>query len=384
MRLEGNIVSGSECGYGWVEWSGDRIEAVQIQGLCRSDADWVLPGFIDVHLHGIFRGDATPEMVNFMAEQAPQSGLTVMCPAMASDSPENMLAFIQKVRDLMRDPAPGSVKLAGSHLEGPYLDFAHRGGMNEIFLRDVNFDEIRSWLDEADNTLKIVTIAPEIPNGLAAVKLLADAGVRVSAGHTAMKVSDVEKFIAAGGSGICHLFDTFDGRPVENGVSQVALADEVLVNDELFIELITDGFHVPPALLKLAVRAAGVDRIIGITDSLCGTGLPDGAFPMTDAGREFVLKNGDVCRLKDDPAVIVGSCLTQSQAFYNLTERFRIVNEVDACKILSTNPARYLALENQNGRLQPGFCADITVLKSDKRSVRATVINGVGVYSNGD
>ena len=101
---------------------------------------------------------------------------------------------------------------------------------------------------------------------------------------------------------------------------------------------------------------------------------------MTDAGREFVLKNGDVCRLKEDPNIIVGSCLTQNQAFFNLTERFRIVNEIDACKILSANPARYLGLADRNGQLKPGFSADITVLKSDKLSVRSTIINGVEVY----
>lgn len=381
MRLQGNIVSGNECGFGTVEWSSNRITDVKILQACHDNADWILPGFIDVHLHGIFYGDATPELVHLMAQQAPQSGLTMLCPAMASDSPENMLEFVKKVRSLTDSPAPGSARIAGSHLEGPYLDYVHRGGMNEKFLREVDFAEIKSWLDAAGDTLKIVTIAPETPDGLAATEMLAAAGVRVAAGHTAMQVSDVEKFITAGGSGICHLFDTFDGRIVDNGVSQVTLADEVLVNDELFIELITDGFHVPPSLLKLAIRAAGVDRIIGITDSLCGTGLPDGAFPMTDAGREFVLKNGDVCRLKDDPDIIVGSCLTQSQAFYNLTERFKIVNEIDACKILSTNPARYLGLETANGQLKAGYCADITVLKSDKCTVKSTIINGIEVYN---
>ena len=375
MRLQGNIVSGSKCGFGAVEWYDDRITAVEIFDSCQSHADWVLPG--------IFRGDATPEKVHLMAEQAPQCGLTMLCPAMATDAPENMLAFVKKVRELMANPAPGSARIAGSHLEGPYLDYVHRGGMNENFLREVDFTEIHQWLDAAAGTLKVVTIAPETKNGFEAVKLLSGAGVRVSAGHTGMQLNDVKNFIASGGSGICHLFNTFDGRVVKNGVAEVALADEVLIHDELFIELITDGIHVPPGLLKLAVRAAGADRILGITDSMCGTGLPDGAYPMTDAGREFVLKNGDVCRLKDNPELIVGSCLTQNQAFYNLTERFGVVDEVGACKLLSVNPARYLGLEKQHGQLKVGFCADITVLKSDKRTVKSTIINGCRVY-NGD
>ena len=379
MILQGNITTPDACGYGRLEICGNKISAVEIQGDCRSRADWILPGFIDVHLHGIYYGDATVEQVHLMAEQAPQSGLTALCPAMASDSAENMLDFVKKVRSIVENPAAGSARMLGSHLEGPFLDYSHKGGMNENFLRQVDLQEIRNWLDVANGTLKIVTIAPELPNGLQATELLHRAGVRVSAGHTAMPPSLTADFVRCGGSCICHLFDTFDGRKVDNGVSVPNLADEVLVNDDLFIELITDGIHVPPTLVKLAIRCAGSCRIIGITDCMCGTGLPDGAYPMTDAGREFVLKNGDVCRLKDDPDIIVGSCLTQNQAFFNLTERFGF-DSVTAARVLSTNPACYLGLGDSCGQLREGFTADITVLGSDKLTVRQTIIDGAEVY----
>ncbi len=379
MKIQGNIVSGNKCGFGEIEFSGGKIVKVDIFEKVQAAADWVLPGFIDVHLHGIFHGDATPELVHFMAEEAPQAGVTTLCPAMASDTPPKMLEFVKRVRFLMDNPIPGAAELAGSHLEGPFLDMPHKGGMNENFVRPVDLQEIRSWLEAADGTLKIVTIAPELPNGMEAVRMLNSAQVRVSAGHTGMTPQDVKTFADCGGSGICHLFDTFDGRNVDNGVSQVCLADEVLVEDRLFIELITDGIHVPATLVKLAARAAGVDRIIGITDSMCGTGLPDGSYPMTDAGREFVMKKGDVARLKDQPEIIVGSCLTQQIAFYNLTERFGF-SEVDAVKMLAGNPARYLNSADRIGALQSGLQANIAVLSADKMSVKQTFINGIEVY----
>ena len=348
MIINGNIVSNNKCAYGKIEFENDKIKSVDLISECKKDAQWVLPGFIDVHLHGIYRGDATPELVHLMAEDAPASGLTTFCPAIASDAPEKMLEFVKIVRDLVENPSENNSKVAGSHLEGPFLNMAHKGGMNENYVRNTDLDEVRSWLKAADGTLKIVTIAPELPDALTAVKILSDANVKVSAGHTGMLPGEVKDFINAGGRAICHLFDSFDGRKVTDGVSQTALTDQVLIEDDLFIEIINDGIHVPESLIKLAVRAAGIDRIIGITDSLCGTGLPEGSCPMFDAGREFVMKKGDVARLKDDPSVIIGSCLTQQLAFYNLTERFGF-SEVNAVKMLSSNPAKYLQLDNKIG-----------------------------------
>ena len=158
-------------------------------------------------------------------------------------------------------------------------------------------------------------------------------------------------------------------------------ADEVLVNDNLYIELISDGVHVLPTLLKMAIRAAGVDRILAITDSMCGTGMPDGAYPMTDAGRSFTLKNGDCCRLTDNPDIIVGSCLTMDRAFYNLVERDGF-SVIDAMKMTSYNAAKYLDIADKTGSLQSGLAADIAVLSADKQQVLQTFIDGTMVYEH--
>ena len=381
MIINGNIVSNNKCAYGKIEFENDKIKSVDLISECKKDAQWVLPGFIDVHLHGIYRGDATPELVHLMAEDAPASGLTTFCPAIASDAPEKMLEFVKVVRDLVENPSENNSKVAGSHLEGPFLNMEHKGGMNENLIRNIDLHEIEELLAAADGTIKIMTLSPELENAMQATRLLSRNNVRVSAGHTGLKPEKVAEFVENGGKAVCHLFDTFDGRPVVNGVMSVSLADEVLVNDNLYIELISDGVHVPPTLLKMAIRAAGVDRILAITDSMCGTGMPDGAYPMTDAGRSFTLKNGDCCRLTDNPDIIVGSCLTMDRAFYNLVERDGF-SVIDAMKMTSYNAARYLDIADKTGSLQSGLAADIAVLSADKQQVLQTFIDGTMVYEH--
>jgi len=112
---------------------------------------------------------------------------------------------------------------------------------------------------------------------------------------------------------------------------------------------------------------------------VCGTGLPDGSYPMTDAGRAFTLRSDDVARLVDDPSVIVGSCLTQNRAFCNYTAKFGFAPEV-AMQVLATTPARYLGLGNEVGELREGLRADLAVLAPDRLTVRQTVIAGEVVH----
>ncbi len=380
MILHGNIVQRDRCGFGKLHISGTQITKIEYSDSCRSDENWILPGFIDVHLHGIYDGDATADKVELMVKSAPRSGLTTFCPALASDTPENMLAFVKKVRDLMQHPIPGGTQIAGSHLEGPYIEYVHRGGMNPEHIRPIDLDEIQKFLDAAAGTMKIMTLSPELENAGAAIRLLTANKVLVSAGHTGLQPEKVDEFVQDGGRAICHLFDTFDPREVRFGVSQVSLADQVLVDDNLYIELIPDGVHVLPVLRKLAIRAAGVNRVICITDSMSGTGFPDGEYPMTDWGRTFTLKNGDCCRLTEKPDLIVGSCLTLNQAFFNLVEKDKF-SVIDAARLTATNAAEYLDIADSTGSLEVGLAADIAVLASDKLTVRQTFIAGECVFN---
>lgn len=378
MKFYGNVVAPENAGFGYIDIDGDRITDVVIEEQCRKDAEWILPGFIDSHLHGLLAGAAIAEKVHLMAELAPSTGLVRFCPTMASDTHEKLLAFVERVRDIVKSPKKNNSLIVGSHLEGPYMEYKHRGGMNVNFIRMPDRQETAEFLKTSDGTLKIMTVSPELEGADEVIADLLNGGCIVSAGHTGMSIEQAAHFAEIGGRAVCHICDTWDGRVVENGVVQPSTMDAVLLDDRLFIEMISDGVHVPPLMVKTVVRMAGAKRIIGITDALLGAGDPHGVYPMTDAGRSFSYKNG-VFRLTDGSDAIVGSCLTMNTAFYNLTNVFGF-SPIESVWMTSGNTARYLGIDNFTGSLQKGLAADIVILGEDMRTVRKTLLNGEVIY----
>ena len=340
--------------------------------------DWILPGFIDVHMHGLGRGEpSSRDGLIEMAAFAPSTGMTRLCPTLGAVKLALILEYLENIHDLVHNPPLGAL-IAGAHLEGPYMNPERTGGMDINLLRAPDVEEVTELLQIADGTLKIMTLSPEVPGMDAVIRLCKDAGCVVSAGHTVCPPEDFDEKIKAGVSHLCHLFDTFDGRKVIDGVSKACLADVVLVEDRVTCEIIMDGIHVPPALVKLAHRAAGTDRIIAITDSMQGAGLPNGEYLMSD-GRPYILTNGKVCRMKSNNN-IVGSSLTMNQAFINMTEKFAF-SAPEASKALASNPARLLGLEKETGKLESGLAADIAVLASDG-TVKKCFVQGESCYES--
>lgn len=377
MRLSGNIVTPEAAGFGWLEIENDLITNITLEGDIKVDQNWLLPGFIESHLHGLGDGDMSYEGMKKMAAWAVKFGVTGLCPTMASTSPEETVKYLKYMKELSSRSDLGC-KLLGSHLEGPFLDMTYKGGMNPKALRMPDVQEVQNWLNAAEGSLRLVTIAPELPGATEVIKLLAQNNVTVSAGHSAMTVADIEPAAQAGLSRACHLFDAYPGRTVYYGVPEVSVVDAFTLDDRIMLELILDGHHVPPALVKLTIRAAGADRIIGITDSMTGAGLPDGEY-LDEAGRVYTLNNAEVCRLKDRPEIIVGSCITMNRLFNNLITRFECT-PVMAAKIASTNAARSLHLDHITGALQVGLKADLAVLASDMLTVRQTFVDGRCCY----
>ncbi|MBP5671706.1 MAG: amidohydrolase family protein [Victivallales bacterium] len=376
--LKGNIITEEQAFFGTLRIEDKRIANVEKQGELQSEANWITPGFIDVHTHGIGPYTAVSgEGAQGMATFAPPTGLTGVCPTLAAESPEKLLAFVKEVAELVKSPDPNITKIIGSHLEGPFIDYTHRGGMDKRLVRGVDLEEARFLLDAADGTLKLMTISPEVDGAESVITLMSRAGVTVSIGHTGCSKEQKDMAVSAGATQVCHLFDTFDGRVVEHGVSKPCLADCVLIDDRLQKELICDGIHVPQNLITLAHRAAGAEHLIAITDSLAGAGLPPGStFPMTDGRMMFM---SDVARLVDNPECIVGSCLTMDKVFRNLITRFGFT-PVEAAMMTATNPAKSCHEEHIRGSLKVGLFADIVVV-SPEFDVEETILEGNTIYS---
>ncbi|MBQ9336364.1 MAG: amidohydrolase family protein [Lentisphaeria bacterium] len=377
MKLIGNIVAPAAARHGFVEWENDRIVRVELEGEIRPDGPWILPGFIDLHLHGTgeWMVEGGRRHLAGMAAYAAEKGMTRFTPAYASGPRDETVEWLRTVRSLVNDPPPGAL-IAGAHLEGPWLSRRFGGGMNAVMLRPPDTAEAQEYLDAAGGTLRLVTLAPELPGAPEVIRLLKANGVTVSIGHSACPPERFAEAVDEGISQACHLFDAWEPPVNEHGVRQPAVTDLVLIEDRVMKEIIMDGLHVPPPLVKLALRAAGADHILAITDSLQGAGLPEGRF--MDSGRPYVIRDGELARL-EATGTIVGSSLTMNRAFFNMTTRFGFT-ETEAVKCLSTNPAKQIGLAGVTGELRPGLAADLAVLEPDRLTVRSTWLAGRQIY----
>lgn len=365
---------------GQLQISGENLQAVgPLAGAPDLDfaGMWILPGLLDVHLHGLGPGDPTSAQgLRLMAQTAPAFGTTGLCPTLSSVPVDDFIAFLRQVKAQSGPPAPGQAELLGAHLEGPFINPERKGGMAAQHLQPANIPLLERFLAAADGCLKLMTLSPELPGCLDLVRRLRRASCTIAAGHTDCSGDTLAQTIDAGLSHVCHLYDTFIPGVCQNGVTMPGLADRILTDDRLTFEIIADGIHVPPVLIELARRAGGPDRFVGISDCMQGTGLPDGDYPMAD-GRLYSVRRGDVCRLADSGA-IVGSGLTLNQAFFNLTRRFGFSLEA-AARALATNPARLIGRPDL-GRLAPGARADFTIMDPRTGDVLGTWVRGKTAY----
>lgn len=380
MKILGNLVTPQRTYYGSLTYDGKNITSLEELGRERLDADFILPGFIDLHLHGL--GNYTTEKgeeesLRGMAAFAPSTGVTRLCPTMASMPVDTTVTYLESINAIISSPEPNSAVIAGAHLEGPWLSLEFGGGMNPVYLREPDMEEAQKYIDIGKGNLKLVTLAPELPNGMEMISFLASHGIAVSCGHSACQPEMLQEAVDRGLTEMCHLYDAYDGAYAKEGVRQPSLIDMSLINDSLMKEIIMDGLHVPPALVVMARRAAGADHIIAITDALQGAGLKYGRF--LDAGRYYVIREGEMGRLEDEPWSIVGSSLTMNRAFFNMTTRFGFTPS-EASLALATNASRTLKLEGITGRLEKGLLADITIIGNDHITVKQCILAGKTIY----
>ena len=377
MNIKGNIVSRNHTGFGEIQIRDSIISDIIFMEEIRKDAPWILPGFIDMHIHGSgpYNVEEGRSGLCGMAEFLPSKGVTCFLPTYSCAPHDELLDFVKTVRGLV-ESTPHGARIAGSHLEGPWLAPRFCGGMIPEMVRRPDVRQALEYLDAAAGTLKMMTIAPEIPGALDIVRLMHENGVTVSCGHSACPPALLETAVQAGVTEVCHLFDCYEMPEEREEIRQPALTDLVLIHDGLMKEIIMDGLHVPPELVILARRAAGAGHIIAITDSLQGAGLPEGHF--LDCGSPYTIREGEFAR-RDDDQIIVGSSLTMNRAFFNLVTKFGFTPE-EAVLTLSVNPSKQLKINQWTGSLQKGKNADIVVIAPDYLTVQETYVRGKKLF----
>ncbi|MFI0818885.1 N-acetylglucosamine-6-phosphate deacetylase [Streptomyces sp. NPDC021098] len=320
---------------------------------------WIVPGFVDLHLHGgggaSFSTGTAEEALTVIATHRAHGTTTMLASTVTGD-----------LDDLARQAAVLSElaeegELAGIHFEGPFISPHRCGAHQPSLLRDPDPADVRKLIDAARGTARMMTLAPELPGGLESVRLLADSGVLAAIGHTDSAYEATREAVEAGASVATHLFNAMPSLlHREPGPVAALLEDE-----RVTVELINDGTHLHPAVLQLAFRRAGADRVAFITDAMGAAGMSDGRYPL--GPMEVEVKDG-VARISDGPTAgsIAGSTLTLDHAFRRAVTVDGLGVE-QAVRALSTTPARVLGLADRVGSLEAGKDADLVVLDADFR-----------------
>ncbi len=381
ISIAGRIVTPERVRRGALLIEGGRIR--KIAASPGADKGWdfgdalIVPGFIDVHMHGLGEYGAF-ETVDIIgaAALAVTFGATGFLPGVGSLSEERYLQLGRNVREAQHRAKPGSAAIIGAHFEGPFINPARKGGMDADYLRPPDVAECRRYLAEVGDVLKLMTLSPELDGALEVIRLIREHDVVASLGHSDAGPEDVQPAVEAGLTHVCHLFNTFD-KPVtpEADCWPRSLLTTILATDALSCELICDMQHVSPEYVRIAANVLGPDRFIAITDAMTGAGLPPGTYEMVD-GRRYSTQSGAARLLEND--LLVGSVLTMNRAFGNLVDVVGI-DPVLAARFTATNAARTMGIDAEVGAIEPGKRADLAVL-NDACDCIATFLNGELVH----
>lgn len=356
-RLTGRIVTPDGIVEGTIRLDGELIAAVE-PGPVGARAPWIVPGFVDMHVHGggghtFTTGDAG--QARGAAAFHLRHGTTTMLASLVSSPYEVMRAATLAYAPLVADGT-----LAGVHFEGPYLAEACRGAQNAAYLRDPSIEELTTLLGAAPGAVRMVTLAPERPGAAEAIALLVAHRVVAAIGHTDATYEQVRDAVEAGATVGTHVFNGM--RPPHHRAPGPVYA--LLGAPGVACELIADGTHLADGTLAFATGVLGPDRAALITDAIDATGMADGDYNL---GGQPVTVTAGVARLATadgSPGTIAGSTLTMDAAFRRLVAVGGSM--VAAARSAATTPARALGLADR-GALAPGQRADAALLDSTLR-----------------
>lgn len=352
-----------------LEVEGERVVAVH-EG-ATGDAElfrgMLVPGFVDTHCHGGAGADFSdpdPDRVCEAIELHRSHGTTTLFASTVTESMDELLAQVGRLRPLVE-----AGELAGIHLEGPFLSPAKKGAHQEDLLCDPTPERIRAILDAAQGSVRMVTLAPEREHSDQAIQMLREAGVVVAFGHSDADWATTRRSVAQGATVATHLFNAM--RPVHHREPGPV---PVLLNDpRVAVELICDGVHLHHEVVRMAVDAAGVDRVMLVTDAMSATGSPDGRYEL---GSLPVHVHEGVARIvlpDGTPGAIAGSTLTMDRAFAFLGECGFDWQQASAMS--STVPARVHGLDGV-GTLTPGGFADLCHVDADSGGLAGVMRRG--------
>ena len=340
---------------------------------------YIAPGFIDMHLHGGGGADVmdgTPEAFAAIAEAHAKGGTTSIVPTTLTSPMEDLKRAMFAFEKASKMKTSGS-RLLGMHLEGPYFAPSQRGAQDIRFIKNPIREEYLGILDSFSSILR-VSAAPELPGGLELGRELRRRGILASIGHTDASYDEVLLAIEAGYSHVTHLYSGMSGVHRVRAYRIAGAIESGLLLDDLTVEIIADGKHLPASLLKLIYKCKGADKIALCTDSIRAAGMSEGEFVLgnPEDGQSIVVEEG-VAWLPDRTA-FAGSVATMSLLVENMVNLARVSLQ-DAVKMATSTPATILKIDDAKGSIDKGKDADIVVF-DENINVRMTIVEGEVVY----
>jgi len=336
-----------------------------------AENDIVAPGFIDIHVHGgggYDTMDATLEAFQKIAETHIRGGTTLLLLSTVTAPIEEIEEVIKATREVMRQAFLGS-QILGLHLEGPYISRKQKGAHDEKYIKKPTREEIKMLLKNTD-VVRRVTAAPEIKENLQLGKILSEKGVIMSIGHTNGTIRDVVNAMEHGYTHVTHIYSGMTLTRRLNAYRVPGVVEATFLFDELTTEIIADGKHLPPELIKLVLKNKGVNNVCIVTDAMRAAGLPPGKYKLGTI--EAIVEDG-VAWLPDWKA-FAGSITLMNQMIKILVERVKIPL-IDALKMATVIPAKIMRIKNK-GSVTVGKDADIVILDKSNLKVRSVIIDG--------
>lgn len=336
---------------------------------------YVAAGCIDTHVHGGGGHDfleATPEAFRTIARVHAEHGTTSLYPTLAAAPLSVFRQAIGVCESLMDEKAPGA-RILGLHLEGNYLNMEMRGGQHPDYLSLPDESEYKALL-QSTSCIKRWSAAPELPGALEFGRFAAGQGVLVSLAHTVADYSRIKEAWENGYTHATHFYNAMTGVHKEREYKKEGTIEAVYLMDGMTVELIADGIHVPPAILKLVHKLKGADKTCLVTDAMAAAACED-CSPVHDD--RMIIEDG-VCKLADRSA-LAGSIATADRLIRTLVKQAGIPLQ-DAVRMASETPARIMGISDNKGSLAPGKDADMIIF-DDEINIMATIVEGQIVYN---
>lgn len=383
MEIKGRIVLKNRIISGTIAVDNGRIAGIK-EHPCPETADFIMPGFVDLHTHGsggfdFMDGEASD--ITGAAQSLARHGTTTCFPTTLTSSDDEMMAFFENFKQIHREQAqnrlPLCAKMPALHLEGPYFDMEMKGAQNPRYIRNPEPEHYNRMLEASGGLVGRWSVAPELPGAMRFIDDMVESGILVSAAHTAATYDVISEAYDHGLSMLTHFYSGMSTITRKGGFRILGAVESGYLLDGMNVELICDALHLPPDLLKMIFKLKDHRRITACSDSMRGAGMPEGPSVLgpRNNGMPCIIEGG-IAKLSDR-SCFAGSVATGDRLARTLHCILGLgLDEVS--RILCLQPAALAGLDGELGSIEKGKCADLVVCDDDIR-IKQVYVDGNAV-----